>query len=258
MKRQDWTESTYKQGPLILYFVIRLQNSIFLLNFLLFKWCRGLDINGRRKLRKQLSEWKLSGSQPVLWVFCPWALCVLWVIKDKGRRKAELCPRGPQSARPGNAILRDGFQWLEWERGYCVNNTRGYCLWIWTYQHHCRVGPLLLLALAMGDLTGSKTLLPLRWCLSSPMISPLSMLGAERHLLGPGGGNCRWKIHLRAMSWKRWHEWIIMLEIWGHFFQDRIFPPPHLGVGISGCCEGVLRHILFNQSHLTCAKRGGD
>lgn len=158
MKRQDWTESTYKQGPLILYFIIRLQNSIFLLNFLLFKWCRRLDINGSLKLRKQLSEWKLSGSQPVLWVFCPWARFVLRVIKDRGRRKAELCPWGPQSARPGNAILlRDGFQWLE-ERGYCVNNTRGYCLWIWTYQHHCRVGPLLLLALVMGDLLGVKLL----------------------------------------------------------------------------------------------------
>lgn len=153
MKRQDWTESTYKQGPLILYFVIRLQNSILLLNFLLFKWCPRLDINGRPQLRKQLNEWKLSGSQPVLWVFCPRALCVLRVIRDERRRKAELCPGGPQSAHPGNAVLhRDGFQWMEWERGYCVNIIRGYCPWIWTSQHRGRVGPLLLLALAMGDL----------------------------------------------------------------------------------------------------------
>lgn len=39
MKEQDWTDLIYKQGPLILYSVLQLQNSIFLLNFLLFKWC---------------------------------------------------------------------------------------------------------------------------------------------------------------------------------------------------------------------------
>lgn len=72
MNKQDWTELIYKRGPLILYFVLRLQNSIFLLNFLLFKMMqlfRCLDIDGRLQLCKQKKKKKMVKSSQEANVF---------------------------------------------------------------------------------------------------------------------------------------------------------------------------------------------